>query len=313
MWNLTRERSPFSFLLRHAMLPEHDFTRDHEGEQDEEEEQDEVDDVEAAEQGEGGGDDENDDDDNNNRDRDESLENDTPTPMEAVQVLPPRDADHDDEESLGQQFSHGYHLIEGKMNQGMEDYIVAKKRNVNGYDLGLYAIFFGQSGRYVTEYLQCHLFENILREPDFWKNPVRAVKRAYKATENEILEKIQNKSRLIITQKEEDLVENRGGFVTKRLGNVPRVDGQLAMTLAFGDARLKEHITLEPDVTIQTIDTYNEFIILASDGLWKVMSNQEACDCIRDNSDAKEASKQLIKEALAWKSQDDISCIVVIF
>lgn len=53
-------------------------------------------------------------------------------------------------------------------------------------------------------------------------------------------------------------------------GNVPRVDGQLAMTRAFGDGRLKEHITCEPDLTSEIIDDDDEFLTLASDGLWKV-------------------------------------------
>jgi len=48
------------------------------------------------------------------------------------------------------------------------------------------------------------------------------------------------------------------------------VDGQLAMTRAFGDGKLKEHITAEPDVMIKKIDEDTEFIIFASDGLWKV-------------------------------------------
>jgi len=48
------------------------------------------------------------------------------------------------------------------------------------------------------------------------------------------------------------------------------VDGQLAMTRAFGDGKLKKHITAEPDVTIEKIDEDTEFIILASDGVWKV-------------------------------------------
>lgn len=53
-------------------------------------------------------------------------------------------------------------------------------------------------------------------------------------------------------------------------GNVPRVDGQLAMTRAFGDGKLKAHITAKPDVVIKTIRKDVTFIILASDGLWKV-------------------------------------------
>lgn len=52
-------------------------------------------------------------------------------------------------------FIHGYHLIQGQMNQ---------HRNLDGYDLGLYAIFEGHSGHEVAKYLQSHLFENILSE-----------------------------------------------------------------------------------------------------------------------------------------------------
>lgn len=61
-------------------------------------------------------------------------------------------------------FSHGCHSTEGKMNHGMEDYIFAQHRKLNGYDLGLYAIFDGHSGRDVAKYLQSYLFENILSE-----------------------------------------------------------------------------------------------------------------------------------------------------
>ena len=45
----------------------------------------------------------------------------------------------------------------------------------------------------------------------------------------------------------------------------------------------------------------------------QVMSNEEAFDHIREFDDAQEASEELIKEALARESQDDISCIVVAF
>lgn len=43
------------------------------------------------------------------------------------------------------------------------------------------------------------------------------------------------------------------------------------------------------------------------------MSNQEAVDSIRHIKDAQAAAKHLIDEAVARKSKDDISCIVVRF
>lgn len=53
-------------------------------------------------------------------------------------------------------------------------------------------------------------------------------------------------------------------------GDVPRVDGQLAVARAFGDRSLKIHLSSEPDVVVTKIDDETEFVILASDGLWKV-------------------------------------------
>lgn len=56
-------------------------------------------------------------------------------------------------------------------------------------------------------------------------------------------------------------------------GDVPRVDGQLAVARAFGDKSLKKHLSSEPDVFSEIVDDDTEFIILASDGIWKVGSS----------------------------------------
>jgi protein phosphatase 1L len=39
---------------------------------------------------------------------------------------------------------------------------------------------------------------------------------------------------------------------------------------AFGDKSLKKHLSSEPHVTVEKISEDAEFVILASDGLWKV-------------------------------------------
>ncbi|CAN0905370.1 Probable protein phosphatase 2C 28 [Linum grandiflorum] len=251
---------------------------------------------------------------------------------------------------------HGYHLVRGKMEHGMEDFLVAEKRKLDGHVLNLYAIFDGHSGRHVAQYLQSHLFDNILNQPDFWRTPKKAVRRAYKMTDDEILKDVVDgqkctrggstavtailvddkilivgnvgDSRAVLCrngmatqmtvdhepEKEKEAVESRGGSVIQKPRNVARVDGQLAMSRAFGDAKVKDHISSEPDLKVVTIDPVDsDFIVLASDGLWKVMSNQDACDCIADEEDPTDASKALISEALARGSKDDISCIVVMF
>ncbi|CDY49663.1 BnaC09g41410D [Brassica napus] len=62
-------------------------------------------------------------------------------------------------------------------------------------------------------------------------------------------------------------IEKRGGFVSNIPGDVPRVDGQLVIAKAFGDKRLKIHLSSKPDITHQAVGDQNEFIVFASDGI----------------------------------------------
>jgi len=78
----------------------------------------------------------------------------------------------------GKHIKHGYHLVKGRSTHPMEDYLVAEFRHVGDSELGLYAIFDGHLGHNVADYLQSHLFDNILKEPDFWTDPVSASKKA---------------------------------------------------------------------------------------------------------------------------------------
>ncbi|XP_031500680.1 probable protein phosphatase 2C 39 isoform X2 [Nymphaea colorata] len=213
--------------------------------------------------------------------------------------------------------THGFHLVKGKSRHAMEDYLVAQ-----------------------------------FRQPNFWTNPEEAVMKAYQMTDETILDKsgelgrggstavtaiLIDGEKLVIANvgdsravlcrkgaakqlsvdhepdKERSEIENKGGFVTLLPGDVPRVDGRLAVARAFGDKSLKKHLSSKPHVKVQMIDSNVEFFILASDGLWKVMTNQEAVDAIRNIKDAQTAAKRLTEEAVSRKSKDDISCIVVRF
>ncbi|XVF70166.1 hypothetical protein PTKIN_Ptkin11bG0139500 [Pterospermum kingtungense] len=253
---------------------------------------------------------------------------------------------------MSKNIRHGYHLVKGKAQHPMEDYVVAEFKQVGDNELGLFAIFDGHLSHVIPDYLRSHLFDNILNEPDFWTEPENAIRKAYHITDTNILEKavdlgrggstavtviLINCEKLVIANVgdsravickdgqakqlsidhepsiEKESIENRGGFVSNFPGDVPRVDGQLAVARAFGDKSLKVHLSSEPDVTVEMIDDDTELIILASDGLWKVMTNQEAVDAVRNIKDARSAAKYLSEEAVKRNSRDDISCIVVRF
>ena len=53
-------------------------------------------------------------------------------------------------------------------------------------------------------------------------------------------------------------------------GDVSRVNGKLAISQAFGDRSIKTHLRSDPDVKEWDVDLETQFLILASDGLWKV-------------------------------------------
>lgn len=253
---------------------------------------------------------------------------------------------------LGSRITHGFSLVKGKANHPMEDYHVAEFRLVNDIELGLFAIFDGHLGHDVPQYLQRHLFENIISQPEFWRNPRVAILRAYEMTDTSVLQRAPDlglggstavtailvngetlyvanvgDSRAVLCRDgdaiqlsvdhepktEKNIIEHKGGFVTTLPGDVPRVDGQLAVSRAFGDKNLKVHLSVDPDIHDMKVDKTDEFLILASDGLWKVMENQEAVNIIRKTKDPETAAKKLTEAALQRKSKDDISCIVVRF
>eukprot|EP01018_Ginkgo_biloba_P000177 Gb_40834 [translate_table: standard] len=79
---------------------------------------------------------------------------------------------------------------------------------------------------------------------------------------------------------ERERIENLGGYVDFRHG-VWRVQGVLAVSRGIGDLHMKEWISAEPDTREVQITPNCEFLILASDGLWDKVSNQEAVDLAR--------------------------------
>lgn len=228
---------------------------------------------------------------------------------------------------------YGFSLVKGRANHPMEDYHVAKFVQLQDKELGLFAIYDGHLGDRVPAYLQKHLFSNILREEGFWDDPTLSISKAYESTDQAILSHSSDlghggstavtailidgrrlwianvgDSRAVLSRKgqavqmtidhepntERGSIETRGGFVSNLPGDVPRVNGQLAVSRAFGDRSLKSHLRSDPDVQTTDIDVDIEMLILASDGIWKVMANQEAVDIAKRMKDPHKADRKSV-------------------
>lgn len=115
---------------------------------------------------------------------------------------------------------------------------------------------------------------------------------------------------------ERERIENLGGYVDLCHG-VWRIQGSLAVSRGIGDRHLKQWVIAEPETKVVRIQPQHEFLILASDGLWDKISNQEAVDTVRplfvgvDKPEPLFACKKLVEIAASRGSFDDISVMLV--
>lgn len=106
---------------------------------------------------------------------------------------------------------------------------------------------------------------------------------------------------------EADRIERSGGFVS--MDN--RVNGVLAVSRALGDVFLQPAVTPEPTIREIVLEDGDELLILACDGLWDVVRDQQAVDIALQHRNALSAATCLRDAAFARGSEDNISVIVV--
>lgn len=105
-------------------------------------------------------------------------------------------------------------------------------------------------------------------------------------------------------------IESSGGFVHCRNG-VWRVQGSLAISRAIGDLHLKEWIISEPEFKKLPLTSDCEFLIMASDGLWDKVNDQEAVDVVLRDKNSIESCKKLIDISFNRGNIDDITVMVI--
>ena len=148
-----------------------------------------------------------------------------------------------------------------------------------------------------------------------------------------------------IRDDEKQRIIKAGGYVTEDDG---RVDGELAVSRAFGDFELKDidglllddynplendddveqllhrakqqKVSAYPEIHIhQRDDTIDRFIVLACDGIWDVMSNEDCIEYIASalhqqgqNYDLELICEQLLDKCFQLGSQDNMTIILIL-
>jgi len=107
---------------------------------------------------------------------------------------------------------------------------------------------------------------------------------------------------------ESQRINDAGGFL---VGG--RVNGIIAVARALGDHNMKQYIIGTPYTSSVKLTDEDDFLVLACDGIWDTVDDQQAIDLLRENTDLPvfEMCKKLYSAAVKGGSLDNITVIVI--
>jgi serine/threonine protein phosphatase PrpC len=106
-------------------------------------------------------------------------------------------------------------------------------------------------------------------------------------------------------ESERQSIINRGGVIING-----RVGGSLALTRSIGDGLYADSLSVEPFMVDTPLDPSNGLII-ACDGVWDVMTDEDAAGLFNQTEDAGAAARLIKDEAMQRGSDDNVSVICV--
>nr|GMD79175.1 probable protein phosphatase 2C 49 [Ipomoea batatas] len=120
-------------------------------------------------------------------------------------------------------------------------------------------------------------------------------------------------------QFERKRVEALGGLI-----EYGYLNGEISVTRALGDWSMKlpygsasSPLSAEPEIHQVALTEDDEFLIIGCDGVWDVMSNQDAVSIVRQelrmHNDPQECAKELVNQALLREKNDNLTAIVICF
>ncbi|KAL4714588.1 hypothetical protein ACJJTC_006634 [Scirpophaga incertulas] len=218
-----------------------------------------------------------------------------------------------------------------------------------------YAVYDGHAGSAAATYCAAHLHQYLVESPNFKTNLWRALIDAFHRTDADFIRKNNHDranggstavavvirgrqlyaawvgdslallaKRMQLLQlvqphkpdreDERERIEKSGGTVM-HFGTW-RVNGQLAVSRAIGDAQYKPYVTATPEINTVNLDGNEDFVVVACDGLWDYVTEDVVTATVysqlaADPDDLKAVTKRLTAQAKRYGSSDNISIIVV--
>jgi len=103
-------------------------------------------------------------------------------------------------------------------------------------------------------------------------------------------------------------ITDAGGFIIHG-----RVNGQIIITRSLGDHLMKEFIIGDPYMKFEKLTDKDTWLIVACDGLWDVVEDQQSVDFVLENATlpAPQIAKKLLIKALQDGTTDNLSIMVI--
>ena len=109
--------------------------------------------------------------------------------------------------------------------------------------------------------------------------------------------------------KEKNRIIRQGGIIINN-----RINGRLMLSRSFGDwVNKQDGVIVDPHLTKIEINNDDLFLIIASDGVWDVIKDEECKGFTEIYSNSLDICKNLVQECLNRGSEDNISCYVINF
>ncbi|KAI7727323.1 hypothetical protein M8C21_027595 [Ambrosia artemisiifolia] len=213
-------------------------------------------------------------------------------------------------------FGVGVCSVKGRKSFMEDTHTIVSSSNI---EKGFFGVYDGHGGSKAAEYVAKNLHSNVfdmLEKCSENTTTEEVVKAAFMKTDDEFLKQglesgaccvtalIKEKElfvsnlgdcRAVISKKgkaesltkdhkasqddERKRIQDKGGYVELHRGTW-RVHGVLAVSRSIGDAHLKDWVLGEPETKILPLTDDLEYLVLASDGLWDEVGNQEAIDVV---------------------------------
>lgn len=106
---------------------------------------------------------------------------------------------------------------------------------------------------------------------------------------------------------ETNRIRSKGGVVFNG-----RVFGMLMITRSFGDKEFKQYGVLPtPNIFLSQIEDNNIYAVIASDGVWDTISEEDLFKLSKSKMSSEELSKKIVGTTMERGSRDNVSCCVV--